>query len=106
METFGSYTTRHNGTSVVSVRGEVDVYTAPHLWEDLEAAIADAPTELVIDLSGVTFLDSTGLNVLVQTRKRLKPISGAVVVRGANDQVVKVLELTKLSKVLTVEAAP
>ena len=103
METFGSYTTRHNGTAVVSVRGEVDAYTAPHLSETLDAAIAELPKKLVIDLSSVTFLDSTGLNVLVQTHKRLKPIAGSIVVRGANDQVYKVLELTKLTTVLNVE---
>jgi len=105
LETFGSYTTRHNGTAVVSVRGQLDIYTAPHLLETLDAAIADAPKELVIDLSSVTFLDSTGLNVFVQTQKRLKPIAGSVVVRGANEQVQKVLELTKLTTVLTVEGA-
>ncbi len=105
METFGIYATRDNGTAVVSVRGEVDLYTAPRLWETLDAAIAGTPAELVIDLSAVTFLDSTGLNVLVQAHKRLKPISGSVVVRGASSQVFKALELTKLTKVLTIESA-
>ena len=105
METFAADARRNNGTAVVAVRGEVDLYTAPRLWETLDAAIAETPAELVIDLTDVTFLDSMGLNVLVRAHKRLKPISGSVVVRGANNQVFKVFELTKLNKVFTVEPA-
>jgi anti-sigma B factor antagonist len=104
VEAFGAVASRSNGTAVVAVRGEVDLYTAPRLWEAIDAAMAGTPRELVIDLSGVTFLDSTGLNVLVQTHKRLRPISGSVIIRGAGGQVYKTLELTKLNKVLTVEA--
>jgi anti-sigma B factor antagonist len=106
LATFGSHSTRHGGTAIVSVRGEVDLYTVPQLSETLDAAIAETPAELVIDLSDVTFMDSTGLSLLVQTHKRLKPISASVVVRGARDQVLKVLDLTKVTKVLDVEAAP
>ena len=106
LESFGTHATRVNGTAVVKVTGEIDLYTAPRLWEALDAAIAETPNELVIDLSSVKFVDSTGLSVLVRAHKRLKPISGAVVVRGATDQVFKTLDLTKLTKVITVEASP
>ena len=103
MESFGAYTSRTNGTAVVSVRGEVDLYTAPHLWETIDAAIAETPNELVVDLSGVPFVDSTGLSVLVRAQKRLRPIAGTVVIRGANERVSMTLQLTKLNTVLTVE---
>ena len=106
MDTFGTHATRQNGTAVVAVHGEIDLYTAPRLWDALDAAIAETPSELVIDLTDVTFLDSTGLNTLVRAHKRLQPISGSVVVRGASNQVFKVFELTKLNDVFTVEAAP
>ncbi|MBV8560638.1 MAG: STAS domain-containing protein [Acidimicrobiia bacterium] len=101
---FGATASRSNGTAVVAVRGEVDLYTAPRLWETIDAAIADTPHELVIDLSRVSFVDSSALSVLVKALKRLRPVDGTVVVRGATDQVFMALELTRLTSVLTVEA--
>jgi anti-sigma B factor antagonist len=105
VEPFGAVASRTNGTAVVAVTGEVDLYTAPRLWDALDSAIAATPRQLIVDLSGVTFLDSSGLNVLVRAHKKLRPISGSVVVRGAGEQVYKALDLTKLNKVFTVEAA-
>jgi anti-sigma B factor antagonist len=103
MDTFGTYASRSNGTAVVAVRGELDLYTAPRLWDALDSAIAGRPHELVIDLSNVTFVDSSGLSVLVRAHKRLRPVNGTVVVRGAAEQVSMTLEVTKLNTVLTVE---
>jgi anti-sigma B factor antagonist len=103
MDTFGTYASRSNGTAVVAVRGELDLYTAPRLWDALDSAIAGKPHELVIDLSNVTFVDSSGLSVLVRAHKRLRPVNGTVVVRGAAEQVSMTLEVTKLNTVLTVE---
>jgi anti-sigma B factor antagonist len=105
MKKFGIEASRSNGTAVVAVRGEVDLYTAPQLWETIDKAIADSPDQLVIDLSDVTFLDSSGLSVLVRAHKRLRPVQRTVVIRGATDQVYMALEMTKLTDVLTVEAA-
>ena len=105
MGTFGTHASRTNGTAVVAVRGDVDLYTAPLLWEAIDGAIANVPHELVIDLSDVSFLDSSGLSVLVKAHKRLSPVDGTVVVRGAADQVYMALEMTKLTSVLKVETA-
>ncbi|MCU1450034.1 MAG: anti-sigma-factor antagonist [Acidimicrobiales bacterium] len=105
MEPFGAVASRANGTAVVAVTGEVDLYTAPRLWEAIDSAIAGAPRELVIDLNGVEFLDSSGLSVLVRAHKRLKPIAGSITLRGAGGQVFKALELTKLTDLFTVKAA-
>ena len=104
MGTFRTQSIRSNGQAVVRVHGEVDVYTAPQLWETLDAAIAGTPHELVIDLSDVTFLDSSGLAVLVRAHKRLRPIAGTVVIRGAAEQVYMTLDVTKLTSVLSVDA--
>jgi anti-sigma B factor antagonist len=104
--TFGAESSRSNGQAVVAVRGELDLYTAPRLWETIDDAIAATPHELVIDLTDVTFLDSSGLSVLVRAHKRLRPVDGTVVVRGAAEQVYMALEMTKLTKVLTVEGPP
>jgi anti-sigma B factor antagonist len=104
MEKFGTTASRTNGTAVIAVRGDVDLYTAPQLWETIDAAIAGTPHELVIDLTDVGFLDSSGLSVLVKAHKRLRPVEGSVVVRGAGEHVYMALEISKLTSVLTVEA--
>src|SRR5438477_7649370 len=101
MDTFGTTASRTNGTAVVAVRGDVDLYTAPRLWETIDAAIAGTPHELVTDLSGVSFLDSSGLTVLVKAHNRLRPVDGTVVARGAAEQAYMPLDLTKLTSVLT-----
>jgi anti-sigma B factor antagonist len=103
MATFGTASSRSNGTAVVTVTGELDLYTAPQLQETLDAAIAGTPHELVVDLSDVSFVDSSGLSVLIRAHKRLRPVAGSVVIRGAADQVYMAFELTRLTKVLTVE---
>lgn len=104
METFGISSSRTNGTAVIAVRGDVDLYTAPRLWETIDTALSNTAHELVIDLSNVNFLDSSGLSVLVKAHKRLRPVEGSVVVRGCGEQVYMALEISQLTSVLTVEA--
>jgi anti-sigma B factor antagonist len=105
MEAFGAQASRSNGKAVVAVHGDVDLYTAPRLWETIDAATTEIPRELVLDLTDVRFLDSSGLNVLIRAHKRLRPVAGTVIIRGAKDQVSMALEVTKLNTVLTVESA-
>jgi anti-sigma B factor antagonist len=103
MQAFGTTASRTNGTAVIAVQGDVDLYTAPRLWDTIDTAIAGTPHELVIDLTDVSFLDSSGLSVLVRAYKRLRPIDGTVIVRGATEQVLMALEMTKLNTVFTVQ---
>jgi hypothetical protein len=56
---------------VVEVRGEIDLRTAPALGDQLDRAFEDAAAAVIVDLSAATFLDSSGLNVLFNARRRL-----------------------------------
>ena len=56
---------------VLSLTGELDLYTAPALREALQGAVERSPKRLVVDLAGVTFIDSTALGALVEARSRL-----------------------------------
>ena len=58
--------------SVVDVKGEIDVYTAPKLREKLIELVSEGSYDVVVNLEGVDFLDSTGLGVLVGALKRVK----------------------------------
>ena len=56
---------------VLSLTGELDLYTAPAVRDALRGAVERAPKRLVVELSGVTFIDSTALGTLVEARSRL-----------------------------------
>jgi len=62
---------RRDGAVVVSLAGELDLYNASAMRETLLECCAEEPQRLVVDLSGVTFLDSTALGVLIEARTRL-----------------------------------
>jgi anti-sigma B factor antagonist len=60
-----------DGAIVVRLAGELDLYNAHVVRDELVAAAARSPERLIIELSGVTFIDSTGLGVLIEARTKL-----------------------------------
>ncbi|MEV0246700.1 STAS domain-containing protein [Nocardia sp. NPDC050712] len=60
----------HDGATVLTVAGEVDLATAPALETAIEGVLAEAPRALIIDLTGVSFLASAGMAALVAAHKR------------------------------------
>jgi anti-sigma B factor antagonist len=62
---------RNDGSVVVSLAGELDLYNAHEVREALLECCAESPNRLVIDLSGVKFIDSTALGVLIEARTKL-----------------------------------
>jgi anti-sigma B factor antagonist len=62
---------RNGGSVVVSLAGELDLYNASSVREALIACCEEAPERLIVDLSGVKFIDSTALGVLIEARTRL-----------------------------------
>jgi anti-anti-sigma factor len=81
------------GASGVTVRGELDMSTAPLLAEALDGAIRDSAGRFVLDLSDVAFLDSSGVNVLLRARALLGRADREIVVVCPPGQVRRVLEL-------------
>ena len=92
-----------DGTPVLSVRGEVDVSTAPELRERL-LALADRAggTIAVVDLSAVSFVDSTALGVLVSGVKRLRSGGGDLRLVVTQPRIAKVFEITGLTDVFKI----
>jgi anti-sigma B factor antagonist len=95
--------------AVLTVTGEVDVATAPQLRQEAVRLTTSGQANLIIDLSGVDFLDSTGLGVIVGVLKRARTHGGELAVVGAENHVRKVFDITRISDVLpmfaTVEEA-
>lgn len=88
--------------AVLTVTGEVDVYTAPTLREHILTAIAEGVQTVIVDLSAVAFMDSTGLGVLVGALKRLRQSDGRLVVVCNADAVLKIFAVTGLMDVFGV----
>ncbi len=90
------------GTAVVAVAGEIDVYTSPLLQERLVEVLREGISSIVLDLSEVTFLDSTGLGVLITGLKRCRSAGGDLSLVTAQPNVLKVLEITGLNDVFQI----
>ena len=88
--------------SVVTVGGEIDVATAPRLREQLIALVNDGRHHLVVDLSAVDFIDSTGLGVLISGLKRVRLHDGHLALVCTEPRVLKVFEITGLLAVFPV----
>jgi anti-sigma B factor antagonist len=85
--------------AVVSVAGEVDVYTAPQLRQRLLDLGEQGRHRIVVDMDGVEFLDSTGLGVLVGGLRRVRHHGGALRLVCGQDRIVKIFRITGLDKV-------
>ncbi len=92
-------TSHHDDVSVVTVEGEVDVYTAAQLRQTLDQEITDGHVRLVVDLDSVTFLDSTGLGVLVGRLKLVRNDSGWLRIVCSSERILRVFRITGLDKV-------
>ena len=93
---------RVDGVTQCVIVGEVDMATTPQLRDELIGLIDAGDQRLVLDVSGVPFLDSTGLGVLMEVHRRLRDNSGAVALVGARPALVRLLTITNLSRALPV----
>jgi anti-sigma B factor antagonist len=91
--------------SVVEVKGEIDVYTAPKLREKLIELVSEGSYDVVVNLEGVDFLDSTGLGVLVGALKRVKAHDGSLSLVCTQDKILKIFKITGLTKVFPIHAS-
>ncbi len=91
-----------HGWTVLTATGEIDVAAAPGLREQLVALIEGGSNELVVDLEGVDFIDSTGLGVLVGAVRRARSAEGDVRLVCTNSRLLKVFDVTGLDEVFTI----
>jgi anti-sigma B factor antagonist len=90
--------TRGEQGSVIGLRGEIDVYTAPLLRQKIVDVVDEGAVNLVIDMSSVDFLDSTGLGVLVQGLRRVKMRGGSLSLVITQDKIRKIFDITGLNQ--------
>ena len=85
---------------VLVLVGEIDTYTAP----ELEEAMVALPDQCVVDLSGVSFIDSSGLRVIVEAHSGRRDRGGAVTLRSPSPSVERLLQIAGVVGHLDVES--
>jgi len=89
--------------TTVVLNGEIDISTSGRVREALIAISHSGENKVVVDMTNVTFLDSTGLAALVGPLKRFRSMNGEIVLRSPTPPVQKVLEITGLTRVFIIE---
>lgn len=89
--------------TTVALTGEIDLTSSRRLREVLLSIANSGEHRVVVDMSNVTFMDSTGLSALVAARKRFGAMDGQMTIRSPSRGVRRVLEVTGLSRVFTIE---
>jgi anti-sigma B factor antagonist len=92
-------------TRIVSVEGEVDLFTAPEFRQRVFAPMARAVRRLIVDLSDTTFIDSAGLGVLIEAHRHLASRGGTMIVVCDHDAIVKTFRITGLDGVFTLASS-
>jgi len=87
-----------SGTHVINVSGEIHMQTAPRFAQRLSEAIDKGNTSIVLDLSAVEFIDSTGLSVLLTGLRRVTAVHGRLALVCANPTVLRLFEITSLDE--------
>lgn len=88
-----------DGMKVLDVAGEIDVYTAPQFKEAVNGIIAGGQKHLIIDMSDVTYMDSSGFGTLLSATRRLRPQGGTINLVKCNTSIDRILKITRLNTV-------
>jgi len=99
-------TTRNDDGSVISVGGDIDLYSSPRLRDAMFAEIDSAVARLALDLSEVRYMDSSGVATLVEGLQRARAAGVAFKLVSPSPKVKQVLEMTRLEAVFEVGPTP
>ena len=97
-------TERDGARAVVTIQGELDAYSAPSLEEEVSQLLGDGVTELVLNLSGTKFLDSSGLRAILTAQRRLSERDGRLSLRAPSEPVRRLLDITGLTDHFVIES--
>jgi len=87
--------------TVLKIEGTLDAHTVTELRPDLETLVADNPRRVIVDLSALRLIDSSGVGAIVSLYKRIRASGGQVSVTGMRDQPLAIFKLMRLDKALT-----
>jgi len=92
-------TTANRGrTAVVKISGRIDVYTASSVGEAIQSLIVDGASNVIVDLTSVPRVDSSGMGTLVGNSKSITSLGGVLCLVGPCEGIRRMLEITNLAK--------
>ena len=91
--------------NILPLEGEIDLHVSPRLKCSLASMIRKRPERLVVDLSGVTFIDSSGLAVLIHALQDVKEYGGELTLAGLNDNIRSIFETARLDQFFLIDPA-
>ncbi len=90
---------RNNSATTLTVRGSLDINTAPQLAEEIDRILVGRPNSVLVDLSALDLIDSSGVAALVKLYKGVRGGGGAITISGARDQPLSIFKLLRMDKV-------
>lgn len=84
--------------NVLSLEGEIDLHISPSIAASLAQMVASHPARLVVDLSRVTYIDSSGLAVLIEAMQNVEEYGGKLTLAGMNENVLSIFEMARLDQ--------
>lgn len=93
---------RNSDVCTVTLEGEIDVYTAPRLKEELVSVVESGCPNVIVDMQNVGFIDSSGLGVLVSALRRARERDGVVRIVCTRENILKIFRITGLDKVFPI----
>ena len=97
---------RNRGALCASLHGEIDHHSAQSIREDLDKTILEVrPEEFKLELSNISFMDSSGLGLVMGRYRTVNSIGGTMSIVNPNDNVLKILNMSGLDKLVKIEKA-
>ena len=91
-----------DGATVLTIRGSLDINTAPQLAEEIDRIVAAKPAKVDVDLASLDLIDSSGVAALVKLYKAIRGANGAIKISGARDQPLAIFKLLRMDKVFNI----
>jgi anti-sigma B factor antagonist len=89
-------------TGILALEGEIDLHRSPQIKETLEPLIAQKVKRILVDLSGVTYIDSSGLAVMIETLQRIQAYGGKFAMFGLRESVRGIFQIARLDQIFSI----
>ena len=95
-------TASHPQTGILALEGEIDLHRSPQIKETLEPLVAQKVKRILVDFSAVTYIDSSGLAVMIETLQRIQSYGGKFAMFGLRDSVRSIFEIARLDQIFSI----
>lgn len=89
-------------TGILALEGEIDLHRSPQVKESLEPLITQKLPRILVDFSGVTYVDSSGLATMIETLQRIQSYGGKFAMFGLRDSVRSIFEIARLDQIFSI----